>query len=60
MNLVLESWPNHFQALYHAGISDHALGHTDRARTHLTEFLRLYKSEAGFTRKAREALAGLR
>jgi hypothetical protein len=60
MNLVLESWPNHFQALYHAGISDHALGHTDRARTHLTEFLRLYKAEDGFTSKARETLARLR
>ena len=60
MNLVLESWPNHFQALYHAGMSDSALGHADRARTHLTEFLRLYKADDGFTRNARAALAGLR
>jgi serine/threonine protein kinase len=60
MNLVLESWPNHFQALYHAGMSDFALGHVDRARTHLTEFLRLYKEEDGFTRNAREALEKLR
>ena len=60
MNLVLESWPNHFQALYHAGMSDYALGHVDRARTHLTEFLRLYKEEDGFTRNAREALQKLR
>jgi hypothetical protein len=36
------------------------LGHTDRARTHLTEFLRLYKAEDGFTSKARETLARLR
>src|SRR6266481_38117 len=60
MNLVLESWPNHFQALYHAGMSDSALGHADRARTHLTGFLRLYKADDGFTRNARAALAGLR
>jgi hypothetical protein len=60
MNLVLESWPNHFQALYHAGMSDSALGHGDRARIHLTEFLRLYKEDDGFTRNARAALAGLR
>jgi hypothetical protein len=60
MNLVLESWPNHFQALYHAGMSDSALGHGDRARTHLTEFLRLYKADDGFTRNARTALAKLR
>ena len=57
MNLVLESWPNHFQALYHAGISDSALGHRDRARRHLTAFLDLYKQDDGFTRNARAALA---
>ena len=57
MNLVIESWPNHFQALYHAGMSDFALGHRDRARTHLTEFLRLYATEDGFRRNAKDALA---
>jgi len=60
MNLVLESSPDHFMALYHAGMSDSALGHGDRARTHLTGFLRIYKTDDGFTRNAREALAGLR
>ena len=60
MNLVLESSPNHFMALYHAGMSDSALGHADRARTHLTGFLRLYKADDFFTRNAREALARLR
>jgi len=60
MNLVVESWPNHFMALYHAGMSDSALGHAGRARTHLTEFLRLYKVDDGFTRNARESLARLR
>lgn len=59
MNLVLESWPNHYQALYHAGMSDSALGHAELARKHLTEFLRLYKEEDGFTRNARAALARL-
>ena len=60
MNLVLESWPAHFQALYHAGMSDYALGNADRARAHLSEFLRLYKEDDGFTRNARDALARLR
>ncbi|HYS08613.1 MAG TPA: serine/threonine-protein kinase [Myxococcales bacterium] len=60
MNLVVESWPNHYMALYHAGISDSALGHRDRARRHLTAFLDLYKQDDGFTRKAREELAKLR
>ena len=60
MNLVLESRPDDFQALYHAGMSDSALGNAERARTHLTEFLRLYKENDGFTRNARDALARLR
>jgi len=59
MNLVLESWPNHYQALYHAGMSDFALGNRDRARTHLTEFLRLYAEDDGFRRNAKQALAKL-
>ena len=59
MNLVLESWPDHYQALYHAGMSDFALGNPDRARKHLTGFLRLYKEEDFFTRNARAALAKL-
>ena len=59
MNLVLESWPNHYQALYHAGMSDFALGNRDRARTHLTEFLRLYTQDDGFRRNAKQALAKL-
>jgi hypothetical protein len=57
MNLVLESWPNHFMALYHAGMSDYSLGNRDRARTHLTEFLRLYSTDDGFRRNAQQVLA---
>ena len=60
MNLVLESWPNHFQALYHAGMSDYALGNRDRARTHLARFLELYAPEDGFRRNAKDALARMR
>jgi serine/threonine protein kinase len=57
MNLVIEFWPGHFQALYHAGMSDFALGHRDRARSHLEGFLRLYAEEDGFRRNAKKALA---
>jgi serine/threonine protein kinase len=60
MNLVLESWPNHFMALYHAGMSDYTLGHGARARTHLVQFLELYKNEDGFRRNAQQAFAKLR
>ena len=60
MNLVLESWPNHYMALYHAGMSDFVLGNRDRARSHLNEFLQLYANEDGFRRNAKDALAKLR
>lgn len=59
MNLVLESWPNNYMALYHAGMSDYVLGNRDRARGHLAEFLKLYATEDGFRRNAKEALAKL-
>jgi len=59
MNLVLESAPDNYMALYHAGMSDFALGNRARARSHLTEFLRLYATEDGFRRNAKDALAKL-
>jgi len=40
-------------------MSDFALGNRDRARTHLTEFLRLYTQDDGFRRNAKQALAKL-
>ena len=57
MNLVIESWPNHYMALYHAGMSDYVLGNRERARSHLTGFLKLYANEDGFRRNAKDALA---
>jgi serine/threonine protein kinase len=59
MNLVLESLPDHYMALYHAGMSDYALGNVDRARTHLADFLRNYSIEDGFRRNAQQVLARL-
>ena len=57
MNLVLESWPKHYMALYHAGMSDYVLGNRQRARTHLASFLELYATEDSFRRAAKDALA---
>jgi len=42
MELVLEFKPDDFQALYHAGMSEYALGKPDEARIKLTQFRRLY------------------
>jgi hypothetical protein len=57
MELVLDYWPNNYMALYHAGMSEHSLGQTALADTHLRAFLRLYNAPDGFTNAARSALA---
>jgi hypothetical protein len=59
MELVVEFWPNHYQALYHAGASNYALGRRDQARGYLQEFLSYYHIDDGFTRNARSMLAQL-
>lgn len=60
MKLVLEFWPNHYQALYHAGISEYATGDHGAATAHLEEFLRLYKADDGFTANGRRVLERLK
>lgn len=56
MELVVAYQPNNYMALYHAGISQYQLGHYDRARTWLAEFLRQYSPEDGWRSSARAAL----
>jgi hypothetical protein len=60
MELVLEYWPNHYMALYHAGMSEYALGQSALARTHLESFLVNYHENDGWTKNARDVLARLR
>ena len=60
MELVLEYWPNHYMALYHAGMSEYALGQPALARAHLESFLSLYHANDGWTQNARHVLARLR
>lgn len=59
MELVLEFWPDNYMALYHAGMSEYALGTPDLARTHLRQFLALYQAEDGWRSNAREVLGRL-
>ena len=59
MELVLEYWPNQYMALYHAGMSEYALGKPDLDRQHLTSFLRYYHEDDGWTHSARDVLARL-
>jgi hypothetical protein len=59
MELVLEYWPNQYMALYHAGMSEYALGQLSLARQHLTSFLAYYHEDDGWTHNARDVLARL-
>ena len=60
MNLVLEFSPDNFQALYHAGMSEYALGRPSQAQPLLEKFLQLYHLDDGFTQAARRALQRIR
>jgi hypothetical protein len=57
MRLVLDYWPDNYMAVYHAGMSEYAVGDHGLARTHLRRFLELYKADDGWTRQARDVLA---
>jgi tetratricopeptide (TPR) repeat protein len=57
MELVLEFWPENYMALYHAGISEYALGETEKSRLRLRQFLELYHENDGWRSNAIEVLA---
>jgi hypothetical protein len=59
MRLVLEYWPTNYQAMYHAGMAEYALGDLELARRHLTTFLQIYSHEDGFRRSAKQALISM-
>lgn len=56
MAMVVDFWPTHYMALYHAGASEYALGDLDRARVHLEAFLQHYSAEDGWRSSARRIL----
>ncbi len=56
MELVVEFWPNHWQALYHAGMARYGLDQPQVARKYLEQFLGYYPEEDGWTKSARQAL----
>ncbi|MEZ4417979.1 MAG: tetratricopeptide repeat protein, partial [Gemmatimonadota bacterium] len=56
MELVVEFWPNHYMALYHAGAARFELGQLAAARPYLESFLREYGVEDGWTGSARRML----
>jgi tetratricopeptide (TPR) repeat protein len=59
MELVLQFWPDNYMALYHAGMSEYALGQTGQARNRLHQFLELYHQNDGWRQNAVDVLARL-
>jgi hypothetical protein len=56
MELVVEFWPNHYMALYHAGAARFERGDFEVARDYLTRFLAEYDTDDGWTGSARSML----
>lgn len=52
MELVVEFWPNHYMALYHAGASSFQRGDYDSSELYLTRFLAEYSVEDGWRSSA--------
>jgi tetratricopeptide (TPR) repeat protein len=59
MELVVDYWPNHYMALYHAGMAEYMLGQRDLARHNLEEFQKYYHEHDGWTQNAVEVLRRL-
>jgi hypothetical protein len=56
MQMVVDYWPNHYMALYHAGMSEYILNQPDLARKHLESFLQYYSPDDGWRRNAIDVL----
>ena len=56
MELVIEYWPNHYMALYHAGAARYDVGDYDVARGYLERFMVEYANEDGWRTSARGML----
>ena len=60
MELVIDYWPNHYMALYHAGMAEYMLGQRDLARKNLEQFLVAYRVDDGWRSNAIEVLNRLK
>ena len=56
MGLVVEFWPNHYMALYHAGMASYGLGYSLLAKKYLQQFLALYDQDDGWRSNAEQVL----
>jgi hypothetical protein len=60
MNMVVDYWPTHYMALYHAGMADYALGRRASARSLLQRFLVEYHEFDGWRSNAERVLKELK
>jgi hypothetical protein len=56
MELVVEFWPNHYMALYHAGAASFERGEHQKAKGYLERFLQEYAIEDGWNGSAHRML----
>lgn len=59
MELVVDYWPNHYMALYHAGMAEYMLGQSALAQKNLEQFRRIYTVNDGWRRNADDVLRRL-
>jgi len=59
MWLVTEFWPQNYMAVFHAGMSDFALGRDDTAKQQLERFLQMYAPQDVWHARAEQALAAI-
>ncbi len=59
MELVVDFWPNHYMALYHAGAANYELGEHAPAKRYLEAFLEHYSGNDGWRGNALEMLRAL-
>ena len=59
MELVVEFWPNHYMALYHAGAARYELGDYALAQDYLERFMVEYSPEDGWRSSARGMLQAM-
>lgn len=59
MRLVIGYQPYNYMALYHAGMSEYAIGENDRSQLHLKQFLTIYQSNDGWRQNALSVLEAI-
>ncbi|MGE0158100.1 MAG: hypothetical protein AB7T31_01740 [Gemmatimonadales bacterium] len=59
MELVVEFWPNHYMALYHAGAARYETGDYALAKVYLERFLVQYATEDGWRSSAKGMLEAI-